>query len=214
MSEPDLNLELPPEVSVLRAKRASHRPKSADTERAVLDAAGVLFAKQGYEGTSINDIVKLSGVSVGSIYHRFGGKAEVFMALARAMLNSHAVASREATERARAAGETRPVALYVTGAKAHLIDTWKTRKISRIVLGNDGPPGFASVRREADAKFMHGARGLTIGKPPLPNSSACAVTSLVHAAALQIVDVDDELTATKIADYFLDLIVRLEDQED
>ncbi|MDT3446817.1 MULTISPECIES: TetR/AcrR family transcriptional regulator [unclassified Pseudofrankia] len=212
MSEPDLSLELPREVSVLRAKRARRRPKSADTERAILDAAGVLFSEQGYEGTSINDIVKLSGVSVGSIYHRFGGKAEVFMALADQILMRHAAASREATEQARAAGETRSAALYVAGAKAHLMDGWRMRRISRIVLGNDGPPGFASARREAESRFMHGARGLTIRKPPLPNSSAVAVTSLVHAAALQMVEVDDELTATKIADYFLDLILQLEDR--
>lgn len=211
MAEPDLSLPLPAATAAVRAK-SGRWPKSENTKRAVLDAARSLFGAKGYEATSINDIVKASGVSVGSIYHQFGGKAEVFMELAREVLSTSFAASRKATEGARAAGETRPGALYVAGAKAHLMQTWKTRQVSRIALGDDAPPGFAQVRREAETKFLHGARGMAIGNPPLPNSSAYAVTTLINAAAIQIVEVDDEETATKIADYFTGLILRLEDR--
>ncbi|MDT3446645.1 MULTISPECIES: hypothetical protein [unclassified Pseudofrankia] len=136
------------------------------------------------------------------------------MVLASEALNRNANASKKATERARAAGETRPAALYAAGAKAYLMDIWKTREISRVMLGDDGPPGYANVYREAGVKFMHGARGLTFGNPPLPNLTACAVTALVHAGALQIVEADGRGTATKIADYFTDLILRLANSEE
>lgn len=213
MAEPDLSLPLPAATAAVRGK-AGRWHRSENTKRAVLDAARALFGTQGYEATSINDIVNASGVSVGSIYHQFGGKAEVFMALAREVLSANAATSRKATERARAAGETRPGALYVAGAKAHLMHTWKTREVSRFMLGDDTPPGFSQVRREAEARFLHGARGMTIGNPPQAGLSAYAVTSLINAAALQIVEVADRATAAKIADYFTDLILRLEDSDE
>ncbi|MGQ4615622.1 TetR family transcriptional regulator [Nocardia sp. R7R-8] len=212
MVEPDLELPLPAAAAAVRAK-SGRWPKSSATKQAVLDAARVLFSIKGYEATSINELVKASGVSVGSIYHQFGGKAEVFMALAREALSSNAAASTRATEQARAAGETRPGALYVAGAKAHLIDTWRLREVTRFLFGDDVPPGFSEVRREAVLRFMHGARRLRIGDPPLPDLSAHAVTSLVNAAALQIVQIDDAATAEKIADYFTGLILRLVDED-
>ncbi|MGQ4599062.1 TetR family transcriptional regulator [Nocardia sp. R6R-6] len=213
MVEPDLDLPLPAAAAAVRAK-SGRWPKSGATKQAVLDAARVLFGTQGYEATSINDLVKASGVSVGSIYHQFGGKAEVFMALAHEVLSSNATASAAAAEKARAAGENRPGVLYAVGAKAHLMDTWRLREVSRIMLSDDVPPGFSQVRREAVLRFIHGARRLTIGEPPLPDLSAYAVTSLVNAAALQIVEVADRRTAEKVADYFTGLILRLAGEDE
>lgn len=45
-----------------------------DPRQQVLDAVLVLFRRQGYFATSIQDISRESGVSVGSIYHHFGDK--------------------------------------------------------------------------------------------------------------------------------------------
>jgi AcrR family transcriptional regulator len=47
----------------------------------ILAAALRLFTKRGYSDTSIDDLRKASGASVGSIYHHFGGKAGVAAAL-------------------------------------------------------------------------------------------------------------------------------------
>jgi AcrR family transcriptional regulator len=60
---------------VARAEATSAR------REAILDAALRLFTKQGYSDTSIDDLRKASGASVGSIYHHFGGKAGVAAAL-------------------------------------------------------------------------------------------------------------------------------------
>jgi AcrR family transcriptional regulator len=48
---------------------------------AILHAALRLFTKKGYSDTSIDDVRRASGASVGSIYHHFGGKAGVAAAL-------------------------------------------------------------------------------------------------------------------------------------
>ena len=51
------------------------------TRRALLEAARQVFTEQGYAQTSIADVVERAGSSVGSLYHHFGGKSELFLAL-------------------------------------------------------------------------------------------------------------------------------------
>lgn len=47
---------------------------AADRRQDILDAALAAFAEKGVEATSIADLRKASGASVGSIYHHFGAK--------------------------------------------------------------------------------------------------------------------------------------------
>src|SRR5260221_12287005 len=56
-------------------KRAEEtRPK----RDAILDAARTLFAKQGYEETTIADIAQAAGVAVGTVYLYFRNKHEIY----------------------------------------------------------------------------------------------------------------------------------------
>lgn len=47
----------------------------------ILDAAEQVFAERGYDGTKVTDIAKEAGLSLGTLYGVFGGKAEVHKAL-------------------------------------------------------------------------------------------------------------------------------------
>ena len=49
---------------------------------AILDAARTLFAKHGYEETTIADIARAAGVAVGTVYLYFRNKHEVYTAVA------------------------------------------------------------------------------------------------------------------------------------
>ena len=49
--------------------------------RALLDAARALFAAQGYEATSTEEIVRSIGVTRGTLYHHFRNKAALFEAV-------------------------------------------------------------------------------------------------------------------------------------
>src|SRR5437773_414989 len=55
--------------------------RTAQTQRALLDAARQVFTERGFAEASIADIVQRAGSSVGSLYHHFGGKSELFIAL-------------------------------------------------------------------------------------------------------------------------------------
>jgi AcrR family transcriptional regulator len=53
------------------------RPREFD-EAQVLAQARSLFATQGYNGTSIDDLVKATGLLRGSLYKAFGSKRNLF----------------------------------------------------------------------------------------------------------------------------------------
>ena len=53
------------------------RPRAFD-ETVVLSHARTLFANQGYNGTSIDDLVKATGLLRGSLYKAFGSKRNLF----------------------------------------------------------------------------------------------------------------------------------------
>ncbi len=59
------------------------RKSGAARKREFLEVALCLFSEQGYDGTTIQDIIDAVGVSKGTFYHYFGSKQDVVEELAR-----------------------------------------------------------------------------------------------------------------------------------
>jgi AcrR family transcriptional regulator len=55
--------------------------KSEVSTRKVLKAALSLFSRQGYRATSMRQMARRSGLSVGNLYHHFGSKESIFQRL-------------------------------------------------------------------------------------------------------------------------------------
>ena len=53
-----------------------------NTKSKIVDAAWKLFYEQGYESTTVEEIIALSGTSKGSFYHYFGSKDDLLGSLA------------------------------------------------------------------------------------------------------------------------------------
>lgn len=53
-----------------------------DRRSELLDCAQALFFEQGYERTTINDVIAKAGISKGGFYHHFASKEELLEALA------------------------------------------------------------------------------------------------------------------------------------
>jgi TetR/AcrR family transcriptional repressor of mexJK operon len=53
-------------------------PRTRRTRAAVVEAATTLFLRQGYQGTSTDDIARLAGVSKRTLYNNFGDKERLF----------------------------------------------------------------------------------------------------------------------------------------
>ncbi|MFI6108028.1 TetR/AcrR family transcriptional regulator [Streptomyces sp. NPDC051310] len=62
------------------------RPRGFDEDQAVAQAA-VVFARHGYEGTSVDDLVGRLGVHRGSLYKVFGSKRGLYLAALRRHLD-------------------------------------------------------------------------------------------------------------------------------
>ncbi len=63
---------------------APGRPKDLEKGAAILDAAKRLFASQGFDGTSMDQIATAAGVSKLTVYSHFGDKETLFTAGAKA----------------------------------------------------------------------------------------------------------------------------------
>lgn len=58
------------------------KKNTQSTKKKIVSAAWKLFYEQGYNGTTIDDIVVESGTSKGSFYHYFAGKDDLLSSLA------------------------------------------------------------------------------------------------------------------------------------
>src|SRR6201981_3704952 len=82
--------------------------RTARTQRALLDAAREVFASRGFSDASIAEVVEQAGSSVGSLYHHFGGKSELFLALWQEHQLAHEEAASKGVAEARQGGGTAP----------------------------------------------------------------------------------------------------------
>src|SRR5258708_38280320 len=94
--------------------------RTEQTQRALLDAARAVFTRQGCAEASIADVGERAGSSVGSLYHHFGGKSELFIALWQEHQQAYEEAASTAVAAARQAGISEPAELFAAGARAYL----------------------------------------------------------------------------------------------
>jgi AcrR family transcriptional regulator len=63
------------------ATRRRPQARALVTRRRLLEVAEQLFARAGYEGTSMADVAERAGVGVGTLYHHFPDKRALLVAL-------------------------------------------------------------------------------------------------------------------------------------
>jgi AcrR family transcriptional regulator len=72
----------PPDNALVRSRpEVTPNRRGAQSREAVLDAAERLIAEQGYEAASVSALVSEAGVPASSIYHYFGSKEGVLLAM-------------------------------------------------------------------------------------------------------------------------------------
>ena len=188
--------------------------RAAATRSSLLAAARDVFSTSGFAESSIADVVGAAGASVGSLYHHFGGKADLYLA----MFEDHAVRQEEraaaAVRAARADGETDPVRLFVAGSRAYLEGCWAERDLARLFLAGGGPPGFELVARRRYREWTR--RNATLlragpGDPgePWGDALVLVLTTVVSEAGHEVAVCDDELSARRLAGDVLTLISRM-----
>jgi AcrR family transcriptional regulator len=184
--------------------------RTAETQRALLDAAREVFAEQGFASASITDIVERAGSSVGSLYHHFGGKSEVFLALWEEYSDAQEEAAGKAIAQAQRAGVTDPHALFSVGAKAYLESCWQRRDLAVLFYTGDTPPGFGTLMRADGCQWigqLDSRDGLT-GKSS-DRLYVTILTSLVREGAREVAAAGNRRRATRTISAVLEYVRRL-----
>lgn len=177
------------------------RPSRDDVRRALLDAAARVFARQGIEGASLDDVAADAGFTKGAVYSNFGSKEGLVAALVEDRTSAYLGLGLEAVDdlddtlavRAQVLGD-RLTAAGDEQRDWHLLffELWQ-----RAVRSDDADGAFRE-RREAlraavaDAIELHAARsGATL---PLPASSlAIVLMALANGLAMERMVAPDDV---------------------
>lgn len=79
------------------------RARSAETMSKILETSSDIFSRDGYDGTRVDEIAKVSGVNKASIYYHFQDKQKLYEHVLIEMLNRHATALEEQVAAAKGA---------------------------------------------------------------------------------------------------------------
>ena len=96
------------------------RRDATRSREAILDAAERLFAAQGYEGTSLQEVGLAAGVSRGTPSYFFRSKAELYRAVLERTFGQVRTAVKSGRERALKSGE--PAEVVLAGAVGEYFD--------------------------------------------------------------------------------------------
>jgi AcrR family transcriptional regulator len=191
------------------AARPSER--GAATRTGLLAAAREVFTSVGYAQAGVTDIVTRAGASVGSLYHHFSGKADLFVTLYEELHRDQVERTRLAVKRARDAGVTDPRQLFLTGARGYLDGCVAQRELSALFVRGDGPPGFDLVRRERLVDWSgRNAEFFARSGEPLDEAVAIVMTGALMLAVAEISLGADEERARQLADGVIQVLSRIE----
>lgn len=109
----------------------------------VLDGARTIFMRDGFEGASVDDIVKSAGVSKATLYSYFPDKRLLFLEVAKAECKAQ---SEDAAARIVASGDVREVMRETAGKMVRFFMSPVGLQVYRIVVGES--QRFPEVGRE------------------------------------------------------------------
>lgn len=170
----------------------------------------MVFGERGFSAASVAEIVRRAGSSVGSLYHHFGGKNELFLALYDAWDRELAARAASAVTAVRAAGEADPVAQFAAGARAFLVGCWERRVVSRLFVDGDGPPGFGMLRRQRTQQWVrHNVTLLRAEERAVDRAMAAILTTVLAGAGREVVACRDDAEAAALIDAVIGLLAGL-----
>jgi AcrR family transcriptional regulator len=201
---------MPPDAGSAPERSPWKWSRTGETRRVLLDAARAVFAERGFAEAGVAEVVERAGSSVGSLYHHFGGKSELFLALWEEWQGSQERRAAQAVAAARRGGEDQPLALFVAGARGFLRGAWEGRAVGGLFVDRDGPPGFELMRRTRDHEWLRQnslllqARDDAVGR-----MNVAVLTTVIGEAAREVMACRTRRDAEAVADAAVAMIERL-----
>jgi AcrR family transcriptional regulator len=184
--------------------------RGSSTRDGLLAAAREIFTLQGYGQAGVSDIVALAGASVGSLYHHFSGKADLYLTLFEELSRELADRTRAAVRASRAAGVSDPMQLFLAGARGYLDVCIEQRELAGLFARGDGPPGFEVLWRQRLADWVRkNAEFFARSGEPLDEAAAIVMTGAMMLAVAEVSLAHDGTVARQLADGVLEVLARL-----
>jgi AcrR family transcriptional regulator len=184
--------------------------RTAETQRALLGAAREVFVEQGFADASIADVVQRAGSSVGSLYHHFGGKSELFIALWHEHQAAYEEAATSAVAQAKRTGITGPFELFSAGARAYLEGSWQRRDLAMLFFSGDSPPGFEVMKRQRGHQWIsQNDTLLKLSENSFDRLYTSILTSLIGEGAREVAAASNRRQANKVIDAVIEYVRRL-----
>jgi AcrR family transcriptional regulator len=181
--------------------------RGAATRAALLGAAREVFISVGYAQAGVSEIVARAGASVGSLYHHFTGKADLYVALFEEFHQGQAWRARQAARGARDDCVSEPRQLFLAAARAYLDGCLEDRELSRLFVSGDAPPGFDLIMRQRlrewasrNADFFARSAG------PADEAVAVVMTGALMLAVAEVSLDEDAAHARRLAGGVLDVL--------
>lgn len=172
-----------------------------------MTAARDVFTSVGYAQAGVTDVVACAGASVGSLYHHFTGKADLYFTLFEDFHQSQVQRARRAVHRARDAGVTEPKHLFLAGARAYLDGCMEQRELARLFVRGDGPPGFDLLMRQRQREWVDkNADFFARSAEPLDEALAVVMTGALMLAVAEVSLGEDARHAERLADGVLQVL--------
>ena len=191
-------------VTVTRKTRAK------GARELLLAAARDVFVTAGYAEANVADIVDGAGSSVGALYHHFGGKSDLYIALYDDYHSRQAHRAARAFRSALSAGEDDALTLFLAAMKAYLNGCWEERELARLFLSGGGPPGFELLTRR---RFRHwistNSAMLSEQARPLSDTLVLVLTTLATEAGREVAVQPSRAGAQRFIDEILEIAARL-----
>ncbi len=122
--------------------------RGAATRTALLRAARDVFISRGFAEAGVTEVGAAARASGGSLYHHFSGKADLYLTLFEEFQAKQTERTKQAARQARDSGESDPMRIFISAARAYLDGCLADRELAALFLRGDGPPGFEVVMRD------------------------------------------------------------------
>jgi len=181
--------------------------KTGATQQRILDAATDVLAARGFTAATMADIVDHSGASIGSIYHHFGGKKELFLAIFERLA---ADIDRHIDGATDTSGELSGRVALEANARAYLNAIWANRRAAMVLASGDAPAGFDGVRRTGMLRgFRHWTSVLDLDTSPRGQLLTRILIAVMAEASGMVIMCEDPAEVGPITDATIELIDRL-----
>ena len=179
---------------------------STGTDSAILRAAAMLIAQRGYHGASMRDLGKAVGLQMASLYHHFGSKQELLVAIMREAMADLTACVTEAVE---AAGDE-PRAQLTAAMRAHV--RFHTEHRPEVIvadaelraLDEPGRSEIIALRDRHQALFRGPVERIGVAQPGIVTAG---IITMCTDVAMWFSS-DGPLAADEVADTYVALVLR------